>query len=178
MVTPRVCRCGLSATRDARRFGEATVWSSSHQLGPGCGANSTDVAGCCEFGRAGPRSSERTADPPMQRRKWHSCPTRRCRRRPKSNTISHNTVTANTGDGILVDAGSINTLIRGNFVVRNTDDGIDIDSPGADGDRQRRRPQRRPRYRCGDRGARRRCKRSEPQLKPAAVRERFPLMTP
>ena len=40
-------------------------------------------------------------------------------------------MTANTGDGILVDAGSINTLIRGNFVVRNTDDGIDIDSPCA-----------------------------------------------
>jgi hypothetical protein len=40
-------------------------------------------------------------------------------------------VTANTGDGILVDAGSINTLILGNFAVRNTDDGIDIDSPGA-----------------------------------------------
>ena len=40
-------------------------------------------------------------------------------------------MTANTGDGILVDAGSINTLILGNFAVRNTDDGIDIDSPGA-----------------------------------------------
>jgi len=50
---------------------------------------------------------------------------------PTSNTISNNIVTANTGDGILVDAGSINTLIRGNLAVRNTDDGIDIDSPGA-----------------------------------------------
>ena len=50
---------------------------------------------------------------------------------PTSNTISNNIVTANTGDGILVDAGSINTLIRGNVAARNTDDGIDIDSPGA-----------------------------------------------
>ena len=44
------------------------------------------------------------------------------------NRLLANRPTANVGDGILVDAGQVGTVIERNVARRNSDDGIDIES--------------------------------------------------
>ena len=47
----------------------------------------------------------------------------------RNNALTRNTATGNTGDGILVDAGSPGTTLDGNIASSNSDDGIDVDEP-------------------------------------------------
>jgi parallel beta-helix repeat protein len=49
---------------------------------------------------------------------------------PRRTTITGNTVSGNTGDGVLVDVRSAQTLIARNLAEQNTDDGIDVDAAG------------------------------------------------